>query len=260
MNLNSVIPVKTGTTDPSLYGVAGAAFDFRIFSRRSERLGNAGLANQARSEIRHKSPPSDPFSHKGLTTRHFRRPPRIGWKQRRTAAASPPLQAEAEHVNAQPERRGARRPRPAARRIFRRLVQAERRGSQARHQRIRRRHRQPQPVRPLRTPYPTSLPLPPSALQIPKHQLYPPLGPVSSARRTTGLSSGRLPPPSRHSPAGLGAVYPAAGDESLHLALAGCGISHFWVCDTPIMERPIPRANLFSNSSQKASRSQPMKG
>ena len=67
MNLNSVIPVKTGTTDPSLYGVAGAAFDFRIFSRRSERLGNAGSANQARYEIRHKSPPADPFSHKGLT-------------------------------------------------------------------------------------------------------------------------------------------------------------------------------------------------
>ena len=244
-----------------MYWVAGAAFDFRLFSRRSERLGNAGLANQARYKIRHKSPPADPFSHKGLTTRHFRRPPRIGWKQRRTAAASPPLQAEAEHVNAQPERRGARRPRPAARRIFRRLVQAERRGSQARHPRIRRRHRQPQPVRPLRTPCPTSLPLPPSALQIHNHSALSPFwGRFHQQGGRPACIQAGFRPRSRHGPAGFGAVYPAAGDESLHLALVGCGISHFWVCDTPIMERPLPRANLFSNSSQKASRSQPMKG
>ena len=50
-----------------MYVFTGAAFDFRLFARRSERLGNAGSANQARSEIRHKSPPADPFSHKGLT-------------------------------------------------------------------------------------------------------------------------------------------------------------------------------------------------
>ena len=72
------------------------------------------------------------FSHEGLTTRHFSQPSliRLGTAANRRRGA--PLQTEVEHVNAQPEQRGARRPRPAARNLFHRLVRAERRGSQAR--------------------------------------------------------------------------------------------------------------------------------
>ena len=38
------------------------------------------------------------------------------------------------------------------------------------------------------------------------------------------------------------------------------GAAFFWSSGAPIMERPLPRANLFSNSSQKAPRSQPFTG
>ena len=121
-------------------------------------------------------------------------------------------QAEMEHVNAQAEQRGAHRPRPAARRLIRRFVRTERRGSQSRHPRIRQRRRQPQPVRALRIPCPTSLPFPPSALQVPKHQPYPHANPILPAlrlraarRRTPRLRAVAVPQALRPAlyPAGL---------------------------------------------------------
>ena len=51
--------------------------------------------------------------------------------------------------------------------------------------------------------------------------------------------------------------------SSIHWRQCGLlayGAASFWSSGAPIMERPLPRANLFSNSSQKAPRSQPFTG